>query len=305
MASLVLNVDTEASATELTSRFEDGNKEKALNELVKLFGAIEGGSVKRTVVRPSATVSFSGTGAANDTIVVNGVTFTAVAAGATGNQWNVGASAAATAIAVRDAINNSATGAVKNFVQAIVESSAVVTIYATAGGGTAQNGITLTEGTDAGNVMTVSSPTLKGGVNGNAVVDVSVKENGVRAFGTLTFTGVAAANDVITINGVALTCKNSGAAANEWNKGTTTLECAQNFANAVSASTTNALISGHISASVAAGVVTLSSLFYGVAGNAVTVVETTDSGNVMALTNLTNGRLATGAADASAVSIAV
>lgn len=112
----------------------------------------------------TGTITFSGTGAANDTILINGVTFTAKASGATGDQWNVGASATASAAALAAAINASATALVSGHVTASA-ASGVVTItskFSNVSG----NAVTIAEGVDSGNAMTVSGARLTGGTNG-------------------------------------------------------------------------------------------------------------------------------------------
>jgi phage tail sheath gpL-like len=114
--------------------------------------------------------------------------------------------------------------------------------------------------------------------------------DGVRASGTITFTGVGSANDTILINGVTFTAKASGATGNEWNVGASATLSAAALKAAINASAT-ALVSGHVTADNAAGVLTISSKFYDVSGNAVTIAEGVDSGNVMAVSGarLTGG----------------
>lgn len=91
----------------------------------------------------------------NDTVTVDGTTFTAVASGATGNQFNIGGTAAITATnlaAVIDALANVAAAAV----------GAVVTVTASALGPVG-NAITLA--TNAPARVTLSGATLSGGAN--------------------------------------------------------------------------------------------------------------------------------------------
>lgn len=115
-------------------------------------------------IAATGTITFSGVSTANDTIVVNGVTLTAVASGATNNQWNVGSSASDQASKVAAAINASTTLA--GYVTAAAV-GAVVTVSAVAEG-ILGNSVTLAKGTDAGSVMTVgglSNGRLSGGTN--------------------------------------------------------------------------------------------------------------------------------------------
>jgi len=112
-------------------------------------------------------VTFSGVGQANDTIIINGVTFTAVASGATGNQWNVGASATLSAAALAAAINASATALISGYVTAEAVSG-VVTITA-AKAGRNGNCMTLAEGVDGLTHMAVSGARLTGGTDGTEI----------------------------------------------------------------------------------------------------------------------------------------
>ena len=119
----------------------------------------------------SGTLTFNNAGAATDTLTINGIAFTAVAAGAVGNQWNVGASATLSAAAAAAAINASVTAGVTNYVYATA-STGVLTLKAdrsglfgnefTIAGGQASitaSGVRLTGGTDSAVVN------MSGGVN--------------------------------------------------------------------------------------------------------------------------------------------
>jgi phage tail sheath gpL-like len=117
-------------------------------------------------VASSGTVTFSGTGAANDTLIINGVTFTAKASGATGNEWNVGASATLSAQAFKAAVNASASALVSGLVTAS-GAGAVITLTANTKG-THGNAYTFAEGVDGSSHMAVSAARLTGGVNATA-----------------------------------------------------------------------------------------------------------------------------------------
>lgn len=95
---------------------------------------------------------------ATNAVTINGVAFTAVASGATGNQWNIGASDAASAVNLATAINGSVTAGAAGVVFAVA-SGTVVTIYSSVPG-TYANNITLTK---TGVPITVSGATLAGG----------------------------------------------------------------------------------------------------------------------------------------------
>jgi len=109
----------------------------------------------------SGTIVFSGHSTAADTILINGVTLTAVASGALNNQWNVTASSTTQAVAVASAINASTTALVSGSVVAVASGS-TVTISALVPG-VIGDAVTIAKGTDAGSVMTVSGARLTGG----------------------------------------------------------------------------------------------------------------------------------------------
>lgn len=142
---------------------------KELKRLVTFLNAIGGGNRNASVnvqpddgVAASGSIAFSGISTANDTILINGVTFTAVASGATGNQWNVKGTAALQAAEVIAKINASATALVVAQVVASLTSTATVTITSL-DKGVSGNQATIAKGTDAGSVMTVSGARLTGG----------------------------------------------------------------------------------------------------------------------------------------------
>lgn len=118
-------------------------------------------------VAASGTIAFSGVSTANDTILINGVTLTAVASGAGNNQWNVLGTAALQAAEVIRAINASSTALVSGSVVASLTSTSTVTLTAVTKGVTG-NAITIAKGTDAGTVMTVSGARLTAGANATA-----------------------------------------------------------------------------------------------------------------------------------------
>lgn len=82
--------------------------------------------VQNGAVAASGTITFSSI-ANNDTITVNGTVFTAKTSGATGNQFNIGASDTTAAANAVVAINASATAVVSNVVLA-TSAAAVITI---------------------------------------------------------------------------------------------------------------------------------------------------------------------------------
>ena len=106
MAVLVLKVTTARPSAYLINQFQTAGGSRAIADRISQYiervvsgnelaqGSSNPPSIlvtnQNVQVQASGTVTFTGVGAANDTILINGVTFTAVASGATGNQWNVG-----------------------------------------------------------------------------------------------------------------------------------------------------------------------------------------------------------------------
>jgi phage tail sheath gpL-like len=141
----------------------------------------------------------------------------------------------------------------------------------------------------------------------NGKVDLTIDDgNGVAASGTITLTGVGQANDTILINGVTFTAKASGATGNEWNVGGSATLSAAAIAAAINASA-SALVSGHVTATSALGVVTITSKVANVYGNAVTIAEGVDGLSHMAVSGarLTGGTAPTNASSSSSVSVGV
>lgn len=131
-------------------------------------------------------------------------------------------------------------------------------------------------------------------------IAISVQENAVQASGTFILDTVVA-TDAISINGVTFTAVASGATGNQFNVGADDVETAANLAAAINASVT-ALVSGYVTATSAAGltttgVVTVTSSFYGLAGNQTTIASA--DATIVA----SGARLTAGAADPTAQTI--
>lgn len=149
---------TASDAYNFDSRLED--------HMSGMAGGAKSGSVQCTSINNDAvaahgTFTFSAAASASDTVLINGVTFTGEASGATGNQFNVGVSATQTATNLAAAINGSATALVSGTVKA-TPALGVVTITAKTTGPSG-NAITIAKGVDAGSVNTVSGARLTGG----------------------------------------------------------------------------------------------------------------------------------------------
>lgn len=122
-------------------------------------GAKPGTALLREESAVKATGTFTSTNAvATDAITINGVTFTAVASGATGNQWNIGADDDEDCENLAAAINASATALVSNHVTASAAGN-VVTLTAKFAGH-AGNAITIAS---AGATIVASGARLTGG----------------------------------------------------------------------------------------------------------------------------------------------
>ena len=124
---------------------------------------------------------------------------------------------------------------------------------------------------------------------------VTVQEAEVAASGTFTLTTVIA-TDAVSVNGVTFTAVASGAAANEFNVGASDTLTAASLAASINASVT-ALIPGYVTAASSGAVVTVTSAFFGLAGNQ-TLIASAD-GTIVA----SGARLTAGAADAGALTL--
>lgn len=181
MGVLKLSVSTARDAATLTSVFEAVTGKHALaNRIVNFITAVMSGnelalsatvapsiaiSIQDNQVAATGSFTFSNFSTANDTILVNGVTFTAVASGATGNQFNVATTASGQAVNLATTLNGSVSGLVSGYISASggqVGSNGVCNItsifYGLAG-----NQCTIAKGTDAGSVVTVSGARLTTG----------------------------------------------------------------------------------------------------------------------------------------------
>lgn len=142
-----------------------GSKRLALRQIGANLKAIAAGTRlgNATVNLRTGAVAASGTltstnAIATDAISINGVTFTCVASGATGNQWNLGADDTADCVNLAAAINASASALVSEHVTA-TSSSNVVTITAKVPGASG-NAITLSS---ADATIVASGARLTGG----------------------------------------------------------------------------------------------------------------------------------------------
>jgi phage tail sheath gpL-like len=145
---------------------ETGLRELATQKILKYVGDVVVGrnaaNVKTRINAAKASGTFTlASMVATNTVTINGVVFTCVASGATGNQFNVGGTDALTATALAAAINASVTALVVNVVTAAAV-GAVVTVTAV-DPGLVGNSITIANSANG----TASGARLTGGTNGD------------------------------------------------------------------------------------------------------------------------------------------
>jgi hypothetical protein len=148
-------------------------KEGSLNLLINYISAAQGGARKATIEIDANAIQATGdftlsTCVATDTAVINGVSFECVNSGATGNQFNKGATDGLSAAALAAKINASATALVSGYVTATSASGVsdgTVTVTAVRAG-KAPNGFTTT----ATGGISAGAARLTGGTDGTAQV---------------------------------------------------------------------------------------------------------------------------------------
>lgn len=124
---------------------------------------------------------------------------------------------------------------------------------------------------------------------------ITVQNDETQATGIFTLTSVVA-TDAVLINGVTFTGVVSGAGANQFNIGFNDDATASGLAAAINASV-SALVDGYVTASASTNVVTVTSDFYGPAGNTTTIASA--DGTIVAAT----ARLEGGASDPSELTL--
>lgn len=125
-------------------------------------------------------------------------------------------------------------------------------------------------------------------------INIDIQDNEVQASGGLTFISVVATN-TFSINGVTFTAVASAPTNNQFVVGGTDIITAANAAAAINAST-SALIAGYVTATSSTDVVEIFSVFYGLSGNTMTTVGST---NITAA----QARLTGGAVDPTAMTL--
>ena len=214
-----------------------------------------------STVQATGTVTFSGQPSANDTVTLNGVTFTAKSSGATGNEYNIGASTALTVQALLNAIRNSSSAGVKGaYYEYAQESTAQATAVLTlTGNPTAAQTFTIgsivftaraSGATGDEFNITSANPTttaqaiataVNNSVNADGIFTAATGlNNGDPATAVLTLSvGDISPDETFTVNSVVFTSKASGATGNQFNIVTgDRAATAVNIATAWNASTT-------------------------------------------------------------------
>ena len=126
-------------------------------------GSIACTQINNNAVAASGTFTFSGAASTNDTVLINGVTFTCVASSPGNDQFLAGVSATTTAANLAAAVVAS-TNAIVNTTVTASSALGVCTITAKTPGAMG-NAVTIAKGTDSGSVDTVSGARLTGGAN--------------------------------------------------------------------------------------------------------------------------------------------
>ncbi len=164
MAKVLLYINDTSGSQGLTQNIgnQTGNTAAYVNDLQNYLGKVfqDPGNAAlmlstASVAKASGTLTLSGVVATN-TCSVAGTTFTAVASGATGQQFNVGASDTLTAVNLKNVIN----ATVASTILVATSNGPVVTVTA-ADYGAMGNGFPITGGTH----ITASGSTLSGGVS--------------------------------------------------------------------------------------------------------------------------------------------
>lgn len=117
-------------------------------------------------------------------------------------------------------------------------------------------------------------------------INVVYSDTAVAASGTGTFTGAPVAGQTMTIAGVTITARASGAVANEYNIGASVTATAANLVTAINASSN---LSGVVTATSLAGVVTITSVVPGPIGNQIPTVDVDTDNFTFAQAALTGG----------------
>jgi hypothetical protein len=127
---------------------------------------------------------------------------------------------------------------------------------------------------------------VKASAGGLSSASYQVNVDSAQAVGTITSTGTATNNETLTVCGVTLTAKTSGATGPQFNISATVATQAANIAAAINATAT---ISTYCSATSSLGVVTITITCPGVLGNLATITESCTNVSAVSFTGGTDG----------------
>lgn len=240
-------------------------------------------------------IQFTGQPTAAETVTVNGVVFTARASGATGNEFNIGATVSDTVDNLLYALQATDDTAIYNkitFAKATTTGTQATAVLTMTGNPTAAQTFTIGSTVftarasgatgDEFNITSANPTTtaaslvtaFNASANVNTLFTAAAAANaGNKATGVLTLTGDATAGQTFTVNGVVFTARASGATGNEFNitAGDITTTAAHIVTAWNASATPGATV---ITATSALGVVTFQSDVHGSVGNAITCTET-------------------------------
>lgn len=223
-------------------------------------------------VRASGSVTCASV-ANNDTVTVDGTVYTAKSASPSGTQqYLIGATDAATATALAAAVNATLAAGTQASHRATIDGTTAAKV----------NIRSLYDGV-AGNAQTIASSNgTRLAITGGAARLTGGTAVQPAASGTVTVVGADGGTYTTTVNGVAINATGTN--------GDDTATAAS-IAAAINAST-NALVAGHVRATAALGVVTITAASDGPDGNAITLAAT-GTGATASGTRLANGSAST------------
>ena len=239
----------------------------AFRNMGKHYDGVAIGAISESVtinagpVKATGTITIAvGNMADADTITINGVVLTAKTTPTTAVQFKVGSSALQTGINLQNCINANAASIGVHASYAKSSTSAVVTTTAL-GAGTSGN---YTWSQSGSNVTLSPASALAGGANGP-----------ISATATITSTGTATAAETMSVCNQTLTAETSGAvpASGQFNISGTVGVQAASIALAINSMPA---LSGVVTATSSLGVVTVTAVNPGIAGNGLQISEITD-----------------------------
>lgn len=209
ISDLGANYSTQEALIAQTIKISSANANDTGADFVSTITDIAG------AVKASGTITFALNAVEDDTITINGVTFTFKNEEPTGNQILIGADLAETLQNTIEVLNASEEADVAKAVYTVVDDTILTIVHKNYGTG--------------GNAFTIAASV--------AVASDTVLENGANGVGSILFTGNLDANDTLTINGTVFTIVASGATGNQINKDSTLSATLDNIVTALNAST--------------------------------------------------------------------